>query len=173
MRRASLPLLALIVAGLFAACGYADPGSGTQATVGGANAGSGSGGGCDGPDCFHDGDNLKAVTLPDGLQYKDLVVGTGQKAVAGDALSMQYTGWLTNGTKFDSSRDRGSPFDVTIGKGQVIKGWDEGVMSMKVGGKRKMIIPAKLAYGDRSPAPSIPPGSTLIFTVELISIANQ
>src|SRR5579859_8091802 len=162
MRRASLPLLALIVAGLFAACGYADPGSGTQATVGGANAGSGSGGGCDGPDCFHDGDNLKAVTLPDGLQYKDLVVGTGQKAVAGDALSMQYTGWLTNGTKFDSSRDRGSPFAVTIGQGQVIKGWDEGIPGMKVGGRRKLIIPAPLGYGSQGQGTTIPGNATLI-----------
>jgi FKBP-type peptidyl-prolyl cis-trans isomerase FkpA len=105
-----------------------------------------------------------------GLQYEDLVEGTGTAAKAGDSVEVHYTGWLTNGTKFDSSLDRRSPFAFTLGAGRVIKGWDEGVAGMKVGGKRKLQIPAKLGYGDRGAGRVIPPGAELIFEVELLAI---
>ena len=114
--------------------------------------------------------SIPITTTPSGLQYKELVVGTGQTAQAGDTVFVHYTGWLENGTKFDSSLDRGVPFDFVIGQGQVIKGWDEGVASMNVGGKRELTIPADLAYGDRSVGGVIPAGATLIFEVELIEI---
>lgn len=107
---------------------------------------------------------------PSGLQYQDLVVGTGASPRMGQTVTVHYTGTLTNGTKFDSSRDRGQPFEFPIGMGNVIKGWDEGVASMKVGGRRKLIIPANLAYGPRSPSPLIPPNSTLVFDVQLLGI---
>ena len=114
--------------------------------------------------------SIAIITTPSGLQYKDLIVGSGQEAQAGDTAVVHYTGWLENGTKFDSSLDRGAPFDFVIGQGQVIKGWDEGVASMKVGGQRDLTIPPELAYGDRSVGDVIPPGATLIFEVELIEI---
>jgi FKBP-type peptidyl-prolyl cis-trans isomerase len=103
-----------------------------------------------------------------GLEYEDTEVGTGATPQAGQRVTVHYTGWLTNGTKFDSSRDRGTPFTFNIGRGQVIAGWDEGVASMKVGGKRKLTIPSNLAYGAQGAAGVIPPNSTLIFDVELI-----
>ena len=106
-----------------------------------------------------------------GLGYVDLVEGTGQRAKTGDSVSVHYTGWLKSGQKFDSSHDRGQPLVFSIGRGQVIKGWDEGVSSMRVGGKRKLVIPAHLAYGDRGAGKVIPPGATLIFVVELVGIA--
>jgi FKBP-type peptidyl-prolyl cis-trans isomerase len=112
----------------------------------------------------------KTVTTASGLKYVDLVVGKGPAAKAGDSVSVHYTGWLTNGKKFDSSKDRGQPFEFGLGGGQVIKGWDEGVVGMKVGGKRKLTIPAKLGYGDRGAGADIPPGATLIFDVELLGI---
>jgi peptidylprolyl isomerase len=113
----------------------------------------------------------KEITTASGLKYVDIKVGTGASPKKGDMVSVHYTGWLTNGKKFDSSVDRGQPFEFGIGLGQVIQGWDEGVMSMKVGGKRKLIIPAELAYGNRAVGGGlIPPNSTLIFEVELLGI---
>ena len=112
----------------------------------------------------------KTVTTPSGLQYVDLVEGTGPSPAAGDSCRVHYTGWLENGTKFDSSVDRGEPFTFPIGQGRVIKGWDEGVSTMKVGGKRKLTIPASLGYGARGAGGVIPPGATLVFDVELLGI---
>ncbi|MBX3277053.1 MAG: FKBP-type peptidyl-prolyl cis-trans isomerase [Acidobacteria bacterium] len=116
---------------------------------------------------FGAGDGL--TTTPSGLKYKDETVGTGASPEAGKSIKVHYTGWLENGTKFDSSVDRGQPFTFQIGRGQVIKGWDEGVMSMKVGGKRRLVIPPDLGYGARGQG-TIPPNSTLIFDVELIDV---
>jgi len=109
-------------------------------------------------------------TTPSGLKYVDLVVGNGASPRMGQTVTVHYTGWLTNGTKFDSSVDRGQPFQFAIGQGQVIKGWDEGVASMKIGGKRKLIIPPNLAYGANPPTPKIPPNSTLVFEVQLLGV---
>ena len=110
------------------------------------------------------------VTTDSGLQYEDLVVGDGPEAKPGDTVSVHYTGWLTDGTKFDSSLDRNQEFEFPLGAGRVIKGWDEGVAGMKVGGKRKLTIPPELGYGDRGAGALIPPGATLIFEVELFGI---
>ena len=106
----------------------------------------------------------------DKLITEDLVVGTGDAATAGQKVTVHYTGWLTNGTKFDSSKDRRDPFVFSLGKGQVIKGWDQGVQGMKVGGRRQLTIPAHLAYGNQSPTPAIKPGETLIFVVDLVAV---
>jgi peptidylprolyl isomerase len=111
------------------------------------------------------------VQTASGLGYVDLVEGQGAKPAAGDSVSVHYTGWLKDGTKFDSSRDRGSPFEFSIGRGRVIRGWDEGVGTMRVGGKRKLIVPAHLGYGERGAGGVIPPGATLIFEVELLGIS--
>jgi FKBP-type peptidyl-prolyl cis-trans isomerase len=113
------------------------------------------------------------VTTGSGLKYVDEVVGTGESPSPGRMVSVHYTGWLENGTQFDSSRgpDRGQPFEFPIGVGRVIKGWDEGVMTMKVGGKRKLIIPPNLGYGATGAGRGrIPPNSTLIFEVELLGV---
>lgn len=112
----------------------------------------------------------KEVTTPSGLKYVDLMVGTGDEAKSGMTVSVHYTGWLENNTKFDSSRDRGTPFSFTLGAGQVIKGWDEGVVGMKIGGKRKLIIPQELGYGAQGAGGVIPPNATLIFEVELVKV---
>lgn len=116
----------------------------------------------------------KTVTLkatPSGLQYYDIKVGTGPSPESGQFASVQYVGALPDGTKFDSSYDHGTdPFEFSVGAGNVIKGWDEGVATMKVGGKRRLVVPANLAYGSESPTPAIPPNSTLVFDVELIAI---
>jgi len=105
-----------------------------------------------------------------GLQYWEIRVGTGQVAKDGDHVKVHYTGWLTTGKKFDSSVDAHSPFDFTIGKGEVIKGWDEGIAGMKVGGKRQLRIPPELAYGAAGSPPVIPANATLIFDVQLLGI---
>jgi FKBP-type peptidyl-prolyl cis-trans isomerase len=113
------------------------------------------------------GDGTKTA---DGLQYWDIKVGTGAVANAGQTVKVHYTGWLTNGKKFDSSVDRGDPFTFPLGGGQVIKGWDEGVAGMKVGGKRQLRIPPQLGYGDRGAGGVIPANATLIFDVELLGV---
>ncbi len=110
------------------------------------------------------------VTTPSGLKYEDLKIGTGAEAKAGQAVSVHYTGWLTDGKKFDSSKDRGQPFQFALGAGQVIKGWDEGVQGMKIGGTRKLTIPSGLGYGARGAGNAIPPNATLIFEVELLGV---
>jgi len=105
-----------------------------------------------------------------GLGYVDLVEGTGAQPKIGDSVRVHYTGWLENGKKFDSSHDRREPLVFAVGRGEVIKGWDEGVGSMKVGGKRKLVIPAGLGYGSQGAGGVIPPNATLIFEVELLGI---
>ncbi len=114
------------------------------------------------------------VTLPSGVQYRDEVVGTGPQPHAMQTVSVHYTGWLDDGgkpgRKFDSSRDRGQPFSFTLGAGQVIAGWDQGVATMHVGGKRTLIIPPDQGYGSRGAGGVIPPGATLIFDVELLAV---
>lgn len=107
------------------------------------------------------------ITTPSGLKYVDIVEGTGVSPTPGQTVTVDYTGTLENGKKFDSSLDRGQPFSFRIGIGQVIKGWDEGVMTMKVGGKRRLVIPPDLGYGARGAGGVIPPNATLIFEVEL------
>jgi len=104
------------------------------------------------------------------MEIEDIVVGQGAEAQAGQKVSVHYTGTLTDGTKFDSSHDRGQPFDFPLGAGRVIKGWDEGVAGMKVGGKRKLTIEPEKAYGERGFGNVIPPNSTLIFEVELLDV---
>ncbi|KQQ26327.1 MULTISPECIES: FKBP-type peptidyl-prolyl cis-trans isomerase [unclassified Methylobacterium] len=116
--------------------------------------------------------SAETITTPSGLQYRDEVVGTGPEPKAGQKVSVHYTGWLDDGgkpgKKFDSSRDRGTPFTFTLGAGQVIAGWDTGVATMKVGGKRTLIIPPDQGYGPRGAGGVIPPNATLIFDVELL-----
>ena len=113
-------------------------------------------------------DNL--TTTASGLQYEDLAVGDGATATKGQQVSVHYTGWLADGTKFDSSVDRGQPFQFDLGAGMVIRGWDEGVEGMKIGGKRKLVIPPDLGYGQRGAGGVIPPGATLVFEVELLGL---
>lgn len=112
------------------------------------------------------------VTTPSGLKYEDVKAGDGAEAKAGDRVKVHYTGTLEDGTKFDSSVDRGVPFEFTLGAREVIKGWDEGVAGMKAGGKRKLTIPYDLAYGEEGRPPTIPPKATLIFDVELLEIVK-
>ncbi len=117
------------------------------------------------------GVDLDAMTeTASGLMYQDLVVGDGAVAQAGDTVSVHYTGWLKDGTKFDSSVDRGTPFEFPLGAGRVIPGWDEGVAGMRVGGQRKLVIPPELGYGDSGAGGVIPGGATLVFDVELLEI---
>ncbi len=117
---------------------------------------------------------MSFTTTPSGLQYEDVKEGDGAVATAGQEVSVHYTGWLYNddqqGAKFDSSRDRNSPFGFSLGAGMVIKGWDEGVQGMKVGGQRTLIIPPGLGYGARGAGGVIPPNATLKFDVELLSV---
>ena len=113
-------------------------------------------------------------TLPSGLQYEDTTPGTGAEAQAGRTVSVHYTGWLyengSKGAKFDSSKDRGDPFSFKLGAGMVIRGWDEGVQGMKVGGSRVLVIPPALGYGARGAGGAIPPNATLLFEVDLLSV---
>ena len=113
---------------------------------------------------------MPAIKTASGLQIEELVVGTGATAASGQKVSVHYTGWLTNGNKFDSSKDRGEAFEFGLGRGQVIRGWDEGVQGMKVGGKRKLTIPPELGYGSRGAGEVIPPNATLVFEVELVKV---
>jgi len=115
-------------------------------------------------------DEPKTVKTDSGLRYQELKVGTGAEAKKGDVVEVHYTGWLTNGKKFDSSLDRGQPFAFKLGAGMVIKGWDEGVQGIKVGGRRKLLIPSELAYGKRGAGDAIPPDAELVFEVELLKI---
>ena len=110
------------------------------------------------------------VKTSSGLQYADLVVGEGREAHAGETATVHYTGTLVDGTKFDSSKDRNQPFSFQLGAGRVIKGWDEGVEGMKIGGTRKLVIPSQLGYGARGAGSAIPPNATLIFIVELLDL---
>ena len=114
---------------------------------------------------------MTAATSPTGLIIEEVVIGEGALAGAGQRVSVHYTGWLIDGTRFDSSKDRGDPFDFPLGAGRVIKGWDEGVQGMKVGGKRKLTIPSSLGYGARGAGGVIPPNATLVFEVELLGVA--
>ncbi len=106
-----------------------------------------------------------------GLEIEDQIVGEGDEAVAGQTVEVHYTGWLTDGTKFDSSHDRDQTFSFKLGGGQVIAGWDQGVAGMKIGGARKLTIPADLGYGERGAGGVIPPNATLVFKVELIGLS--
>jgi FKBP-type peptidyl-prolyl cis-trans isomerase len=119
-----------------------------------------------GADTFVMPTNLQRT--PSGLQYVIDRPGNGEGATRGQTARVHYTGWLTNGTKFDSSRDRGAPYEFTIGGGRVIKGWDEGVVGMKVGERRTLVVPASLAYGPGGMSGVIPPNATLVFTLELL-----
>ncbi len=110
------------------------------------------------------------VATPSGLQYIEIQPGGGDEARAGQTVNVHYTGWLPDGRKFDSSRDRGQPFSFGLGAGQVIRGWDEGVAGMRGGGRRRLIIPPDLGYGSRGVGP-IPPGATLLFNVELLGVS--
>ena len=111
-----------------------------------------------------------STTSPTGLIVEEVVVGQGNLASSGQQVKVHYTGWLTDGTKFDSSKDRGDPFVFPLGEGHVIKGWDEGVQGMKVGGTRKLTIPPALGYGSRGAGGVIPPNATLVFEVELLGV---
>jgi len=178
-----LGLLALGATLSLAGCGTDD--SGTSGTSGNAqssasSAGSASGGGnrtCANvaarTDDFHQQVALTTTTA-DGLKHGDIVAGSGAAAAAGNTVTMQYTGWLDNGTMFDSSRSAGrQPFDVTdLGNGPVIKGWNEGIVGMKLGGVRRLVIPPALGYGAGGSPPVIPPNATLTFDVQLLCITT-
>ena len=175
MRRALVAVLAL-TAFAAAACGYSDPytSTGPVANESPGTAPSPS----PGTDDFNAGAGLPVVTYPNGLKYIDLTAGTGDIAIKGENTTMQYTGWLSTGVKFDSSRDRNNqPFTFQLGRSQVILGWDQGIPGMKVGGKRKLIIPPALGYGangqtDQTTGRVIIPGNaTLVFEVELTALA--
>jgi FKBP-type peptidyl-prolyl cis-trans isomerase FkpA len=113
---------------------------------------------------------MSTTTSPSGLIIQEVTVGEGTVAAAGQNVTVHYTGWLTDGKKFDSSKDRNDPFEFPLGGGRVIKGWDEGVQGMKVGGTRKLTIPPALGYGARGAGGVIPPNATLVFEVELLAI---
>jgi FKBP-type peptidyl-prolyl cis-trans isomerase len=115
-------------------------------------------------------DTAALIRTPSGLRYQDVVSGQGKEASAGKTVTVHYTGWLPGGKKFDSSRDRDEPFTFTLAAGQVIAGWDEGVVGMKEGGRRKLVIPAGLAYGEAGAPPDIPPRATLVFDVEVLQV---
>ena len=125
------------------------------------------------PDDFNEGASVAGTTTADGLQEVDLKQGSGATVLAGQCITVQYTGWLqANGQKFDSSRDRVGGFQFQVGAGNVIKGWDEGIPGMKVGGRRRLTIPAALAYGSQGQPPTIPANATLVFDVEVLRIVG-
>lgn len=185
MKGTLLAALALTALGA-AACGYSDPYASTGPIANESPGPSSAPTPSPGVDDFNQGggvtsckttDTPPCITYPDGLRVVDLKVGTGDVAKTGMNAEVQYTGWLTDGTQFDSSRQPGrTSFPVQLGKGQVIAGWDEGVPGMKVGGKRKLVIPGQLAYGasgqtdPNTGATIIPPNATLVFDIELISV---
>lgn len=113
---------------------------------------------------------MSSITTPSGLIIEELTVGEGDSAEAGRMVRVHYTGWLTDGTQFDSSKDRNDPFDFPLGRGRVISGWDEGVAGMRVGGSRRLTIPPQLAYGEYGAGGVIPPNATLVFEVELLAV---
>ncbi len=113
---------------------------------------------------------MAEITTASGLIYEDTVAGSGAEAKAGAFVTVHYTGWPTDGSKFDSSKDRNDPFQFPLGQGHVIKGWDEGVQGMKIGGTRKLTIPSHLGYGPRGAGGVIPPNATLVFEVELLDL---
>jgi FKBP-type peptidyl-prolyl cis-trans isomerase FkpA len=115
-------------------------------------------------------DTTRMTRAPAGFWYTDVTVGQGAEAVPGRTVTVHYTGWLPSGKKFDSSRDRGEPFAFTLGARQVIAGWDEGVKGMKAGGRRKLVLPPEMAYGEGGAPPDIPPGATLVFDVEVLKV---
>jgi peptidylprolyl isomerase len=117
--------------------------------------------------------NKERKNMSNELQIIDIVVGEGKEAVKGALITSHYTGWLDNGTKFDSSHDRNQPFQCVIGTGRVIQGWDQGIMGMKVGGKRKLIVPSHLAYGERNMGSLIPAHSNLTFEIELLEVMTR
>ena len=173
-----LPAAVLAVL-LLAACGYPDPspGGGPVATTVETTPTPAAGG-----DAFDEGAGKTPVKFPDGLQYLDLKVGGGETVPRGASVSVQYSGWLSDGKLFDTSRQRGQTLCAILdpnaqgGQGDctpVIPGWDEGVPGMKVGGRRKLIIPPALGYGSQGAPPTIPPNATLVFTVEVVSIVAQ
>lgn len=177
MRGAVLGILA-ITALAAAACGYADPYTTSGAVANESPAPVASPSPSPGIDNFNDGAGLPVITYPDGLKSIDLKVGTGATAVVGKEVFLQYTGWLSDGTVFDSSRVTGrTALDFELGVGGVIPGWDEGIQGMKIGGKRKLIIPPDLAYGaagstdPNTGATIIPPNATLTFDVQLTKVA--
>ena len=145
---------ALALLAVLAACGSRDRGSRSSAAEGGDLA----------------SDTATMSRTGSGLRYHDVTLGQGPEATPGHKVKVHYTGWLLNGKKFDSSRDRGEPFEFALGAGQVIPGWDEGVAGMKVGGRRKLVIPPDLGYGAGGAPPDIPPGATLVFDVELLEV---
>jgi len=182
--RLRLPVCgAAVCALLLAACGESSTTSGTDASPSASSAGAQSpcaqglqsdpsvtaGGAADN---FSDGASQQATTTADGLAYTDITAGGGDAIRAGDCVTMQYTGWLqANQKMFDSSRTRQGGFPFKVGGGQVIKGWDEGVPGMKVGGKRRLVIPAALGYGAQgTPDGAIPPNATLVFVVEVVRV---
>jgi hypothetical protein len=178
VRGALLAVLALTALAV-AACGYADPYTTSGPVANESPVPSSSPSPSPGTDDFNAGAGLTPVAYPDGLKYIDLKVGTGAVAVNDKNLTVQYTGWLSSGPPpFDSSRNPGrSPFTFQVGQGKVIAGWDEGLLGMKVGGKRKLIIPSDLGYGangqtdPNTGAVVIPGGATLVFEVELLNVA--
>ena len=113
---------------------------------------------------------MSQTTTPSGLIYEEIALGSGNPAALGQTVSVHYTGWLADGTKFDSSKDRNEPFEFPLGAGYVIRGWDEGVQGMRVGGVRKLTIPPELGYGARGASGVIPPNATLVFEVELLDM---
>jgi hypothetical protein len=150
---ASMRLRSALLLALLSACGS----GGDRSSAGGVSADLGV-------------DTAAMTSTPTGLKMQDVTVGQGAEATPGKIAVVHYTGWLTDGKKFDSSRDRGTPFDFPIGAGQVIAGWDQGVAGMKVGGRRKLVIPPELGYGAGGAPPVIPPGATLVFDVELLEV---